>query len=146
MLFGKWFVHKLKALSESVRAYRHAPGALSACFGLSLLTLIVRILMVKLQLLALGEQVGIMSLAAVMPLAWLAVMLPVSVGGFGLQEAVYVVALARLGVSTASALCLSIIDHVLTRVISLPGLFWFLRHGISATAKQPPMSVEASNR
>ena len=66
----------------------------------------------------------------VVPLANLVQVLPISVGGWGLRESFYVLALAKLGVPGSDALALSVLYGLLTMICSLPGgIVWLMyRH------------------
>ncbi len=72
-------------------------------------------------MLAFGVDVGFADLLLVIPILWIIVMLPITIGGIGLQDAGYVAVMALIGVTPAIAVSMSIIEHVVTRAVSLPG-------------------------
>jgi uncharacterized membrane protein YbhN (UPF0104 family) len=48
-------------------------------------------------------------------------MLPITVGGIGVQDVGYVALMALLGVAPAVAASMSLVEHVVTRLVNLPG-------------------------
>jgi uncharacterized protein (TIRG00374 family) len=56
------------------------------------------------------------------PIVWIAVMLPITVGGLGLQEAAYIVAMGVIGIPAEVAVAMSILEHLVLRIALLPGL------------------------
>lgn len=51
-------------------------------------------------------------------------MLPITIGGFGVQEASYVLLMSLIGIGPAVAVSMSLIEHVVARLASLPGLLF----------------------
>ena len=86
--------------------------------------------MVYLQAMALNIHADPLLLALVLPLVWVTLMLPVSIGGLGLQEGAYFAFLRGIGIGGPGAVAISILEHVIVRVASLPGLFFYLRGGL----------------
>ena len=52
---------------------------------------------------------------------WVALMLPITIGGFGVQEIGYVALLGFVGVAPAVAIGVSFLEHVVVRLVTLPG-------------------------
>ncbi len=69
--------------------------------------------------LGLGIQLGV--LAVVAPLALTAVLIPVSIAGFGVREAAFVGLLGPVGVSAADATLFSLLSVAAMTIASLPG-------------------------
>lgn len=64
---------------------------------------------------------------AVGPIILFAHMVPISIGGWGVREAVAIVLLTLTGMDSGSALALSVVFGVLAAAMALPGLlFWLL--------------------
>lgn len=85
----------------------------------------LRVVIGKCLLLACGADVHFLTLGFILPVVWATTMLPISVGGIGVQDATYVVLLGYIGVGSAVAIVVSLLDHVLSRVPLLAGaLFW----------------------
>jgi hypothetical protein len=60
-------------------------------------------------------------LAVVTPLVLIATLIPISIGGFGLREASYAALLNKVGVSTADATLLSLLNVAALAIATLPG-------------------------
>ena len=87
--------------------------------------MLLRIVIGKCLLLACHVDVPFMTLGYVLPVVWAMAMMPISIGGIGVQDATYVLLLGYAGVSSAIAIIVSLLDHVLTRIPILFGvLFW----------------------
>ena len=78
----------------------------------------------------------------VIPVLWVVVMLPFTIGGLGIQDAGYVVLMALIGVAAPVAVGMSLLEHVISRLVCLPGVF-FLNDvaGFSSAAKKPRVEV-----
>lgn len=76
-------------------------------------------------------------LMLVIPILWVIVMLPITIGGIGLQDAGYVVLMGLIGVSAPVAVGMSLVEHVMTRVAILPGVFFIAE----ITEKKEPAST-----
>jgi hypothetical protein len=100
----------------------------------------VRIVFVQVAAAALAIDVSFGALLLSLPLTWIALMLPISVGGLGLQETAYLVALTRVGVAPASAVAISLLDQMTMRAVSLSGaVFWLIgrRSGVQEPQEVP---------
>jgi uncharacterized membrane protein YbhN (UPF0104 family) len=85
----------------------------------------LRIAIGKCLLLACGVDVPLGTLGFILPVVWATTMLPISVGGIGVQDATYVVLLGYAGVSSSVAIVVSLLDHILSRIPLAAGvLFW----------------------
>ena len=96
-------------------------------------SLMVRVVFVYVAAAALAVHVSFSTLLLSLPFTWLALMLPISIGGLGLQETAYLVALTSVGVDPMSAVAISLLDQVIMRVVSLLGaVFWLIdSHSVS---------------
>ena len=112
------------AVAEASLAYRHQWRALCKVIVTTLLLFFVRILFAKAIALSCGVDVPILDLLLVIPILWILVMLPITIGGFGVQEASYVLLMALVGIGPAVAVSMSLIEHVVARVASLPGILF----------------------
>jgi uncharacterized protein (TIRG00374 family) len=62
------------------------------------------------------------------PFILLLSMIPISIGGWGLREGIMIAAFGYVGMSSESALSLSLLFGIVITIISLPGgVFWLLR-------------------
>lgn len=128
-VLGDSIAANLRVFCNSLLAYRRHRAALFGNAGVFAAMILIRMILVYLQAVALGVQVDPLLLALVLPLVWVAVMLP-SIGGLGLQEGAYFVFLRPIGVGGPAALAISILEHIIVRIANLPGLYFYLRGGL----------------
>jgi uncharacterized protein (TIRG00374 family) len=112
------------AVAEASIAYRNDLPDLAKVVAATLILFFVRILFAKSLALACGVDVAMLDLLLVIPILWIMVMLPITIGGFGVQEASYVLLMSLIGIGPAIAVTMSLIEHVVSRVASLPGLLF----------------------
>ena len=111
------------SLYEAVVPYREARwrGLLAAAIGQSFVFQGVVILVVSLNANALGLHPPVSALAVFVPLISLAGMLPISVNGLGIREALYLLLFGRIGVPADAAVSLALLYFAVTLAASLPG-------------------------
>jgi uncharacterized protein (TIRG00374 family) len=119
-------------------AYRHKGRVMLGVGASTLVIFAIRILFAKALALSCGIDVPMVDLLLVIPILWIVVMLPITIGGIGVQDAGYVVLMAIVGVNAPVAVSMSLIEHVVSRAVSLPGVL-FLGDVVS-----PPASNAAS--
>lgn len=89
--------------------------------------------LVALSVVALAESIGIdlsyPTAAVTITLMTVATLFPLSVAGFGVREASYIVVLAPAGVSTTDAALISLLTVAALFVASLPGAYLLVRRG-----------------
>ncbi|MBP1625310.1 MAG: putative integral rane protein [Acidobacteria bacterium] len=73
---------------------------------------------------AAGHRVGIVSFSALFPLITLGTMLPVTLGGLGIREWLYVEALSLVGVPRDQALVISLATSALYLLVNLAGILF----------------------
>ena len=86
---------------------------------------------------ALHIQTTPLDMVAIMPAVTVATTLPISLGGWGVREGVFVLLLGRFGVPAADALSLSLLFGVFSMICGLPGLLaWVVswRRGMDLAA------------
>ena len=128
-LFGWRFLAPLAGLwqgiSDALNAYRFRYVALATAFGIGLIGIFCTTLVNWFLSQALG---GLMSLPAILifnPLIALVLMLPISIGGLGLNQAAYPFFYGLAGVPADHAVAVSVLMQAVIIVGSLPGgLFW----------------------
>ncbi len=112
---------KITQIAAATLAYRSNGPLLVRIALITAVLFAVRILFVKALLLACGVDVPVRALALTIPVLWIILMLPVTVGGLGVQDAGYVALLGVVGVGAPVAVSVSLLEHVISRLISLPG-------------------------
>jgi uncharacterized protein (TIRG00374 family) len=128
-LFGWRFLARLaplwQGISDALNAYRFRYAALALAFGIGLVGILCTTVVNWCLSQALG---GLMSLPAILifnPLIALVLMLPISIGGLGLNQAAYPFFYGLAGVPADHAVAVSVLMQAVIIVGSLPGgLFW----------------------
>ena len=113
----------VSAIADASLAFRRDGRTLAHVAGVTLVLFGLRILFAKVLGLACGIDIPFGTLALIMPILWIFVMLPITIGGLGVQDVGYVALLALAGVGAPVAVSMSLIEHIVTRVVSLPGAF-----------------------
>jgi glycosyltransferase 2 family protein len=121
-----WF-SRAGRLAVALGGYRRYPSLLGALTTLSLVVQIVRVAQAYVLGEGLGFHVPFSYYLAFMPIGILAILLPVSIGGFGFGQGVIVALLRPVGVPDAQSLAMSTL-YVLMGVLStLPGALLHFR-------------------
>jgi uncharacterized protein (TIRG00374 family) len=144
-LFGISFLSRLAPLydrlSEALSAYRRSYAALAACFCISVLVLTIGSVVNYLISLALGGGISLLHIFLFTPLITFVLLIPISIGGIGLNQSAYVFFFNLVGVPEQKSLAISLIMQAIIIISSLPGgvLWWRKR-----TARQPEPAPEAT--
>jgi len=111
------------SLYDALLPYRERRwlGITAAATGQSFLFQGVVILVVFLSARALDQHVPVSALAVFVPLISLAGMLPISVNGLGIREALYLLLFGRVGVPPDAAVSMAFLYFAVTLAASLPG-------------------------
>lgn len=139
-LLGAPIIKLVKSLPErwqtwhnELRAYWDQPGILLQALLLSFVIQILAVVINTLMARAMGFSIPFGSLFLTIPLVNLVVLLPVSIGGFGVREGSYYYLLSRFGVSTSEAVLLSLAVYVLLVCVAAVGAavsqFWVPKNG-----------------
>lgn len=115
------FHHLLKKAYDSVMAYRGERAILWQATWTSFLVQIIAVTTEYLIFMALGLKVSYLYCLFAIPLIAVASMLPISINGVGIQDALFVIFFARVGVAQEAALAVSFLYHVLRLASSLVG-------------------------
>lgn len=115
------------SLSRSARSVCGVPGRFGVVLGLSLLGHCSFLIGVTILAAGLDLDFGFADCLAVVPIALLLAMAPVSIAGWGVREGVMVAGLGLLGVEPGGALALSVLMGLAILAASLPGgVAWLL--------------------
>ena len=120
-------VSTLRRWTLACLEYRHYPGTLGACFGLSILMQAVRVLVFYVIALTFGITVSVLYYFLFIPLITVLIMLPVSFSGIGLREGSFVAFFALIGVPASESFIISFTVSVLTILATaVGGLFYMV--------------------
>jgi hypothetical protein len=127
---------RARSLYEAAAPYTRALGLLLSSMFLSIAFQFVVIGVVFLSARALSLSIPFTAAAVFVPLVSLAGMVPVSVNGLGVREALYILLFGRIGIPAELAVSLALLYFGVTVVASLPG-------GIVYALQKSPGSLAA---
>jgi uncharacterized protein (TIRG00374 family) len=135
---------RIHEVADAALAYRHQPMVALEVGIATAVLFALRIAFAKAVALACGIDLAWGDLLLIIPVLWVVVMLPFTIGGLGIQDAGYVVLMALIGVGAPVAVGMSLLEHVISRLVCLPGVF-FLNDiaGFYPAAKKPQTRVGA---
>lgn len=119
---------RASSLYGAIVPYKTAPGTLLASVALSFVFQAVVILVVFLNTRALDQRFPVFALAVFVPLISLAAMVPVSVNGLGVREALYLLLFGQLGSPPDVSVSLALLYFAVTFAASLPGGVVYAMH------------------
>jgi uncharacterized membrane protein YbhN (UPF0104 family) len=128
---GSW----MSRVAAAVGRYRGHGGALAAVLSLSIGVQLLRILQAWLLGRGIGIDVPLTYYLLFMPVGLVALMLPISVNGFGVPQGIIVWLLQPAGVASADAFALSTLIVLSGIVANLPGALLYLRAGRASGAQ-----------
>jgi uncharacterized protein (TIRG00374 family) len=125
-------------LSAALNAYRHSYGPLALAFGASLLTLVLTNFTDYLIVQSLGGGIPLIYIFLFNPIIAFVLLVPISVGGLGVTQAVYPFFYGLVGVPGSLAFTVSLIKQLIIYVTSLVGgvLWWRRKAGAGETTAQ----------
>ena len=122
-------------LSTAVGAYRHRADALAMAYGIALGTWIFSNLTQWVLAQALSsEGIPLLYIFLINPIIGLALLIPISIGGLGVNQNLFPALYSRVGIPTALAVSVSLLLQLTIYVTSLPGgvLWWRQRRAQDA--------------
>lgn len=113
----------------SLARYRDSKAALGAVLVIAMAQNLLYAVVLYLVCAALGVSISPLYMMVVGPIIGLLGVLPISLGGIGVQEGALVYFLGRAGVAPGAALTAAVVFRALTILTVLPGGFLLLRRG-----------------
>jgi len=117
-------LHTLAEFHQALGNSRLGAGPILRIAGISFLNSALVLWIFQQVTAAAGNAVPIVPFSALYPLVTLATMLPVTLGGIGLREWIYVEALSLAGVPRSQGLCISLATSALLLLCNLAGAFF----------------------
>jgi uncharacterized protein (TIRG00374 family) len=124
----------LKSFYFSLHEFRNRGGTLAWVLLISLVYQVVHILTVYVLALALGIDVQLVYYFIFIPIVLAIGMIPVSLNGLGVREGAWVLLFSQVGISTAAAFSMSILNLLVMMVVSLAGGVFYI---FDKTARVP---------
>ncbi len=131
---------------ESVEVLRKHPRALVAASLLYILHHLLIVTAIFFAALALDVDISFGWALALVPIARVLVLLPLSISGLGVQEAAFVVLFKQVGLEPAAAFSLSLLSQVALMVVPLAGGAVYMLRGRSAAVRNAAQQDSAATR
>jgi glycosyltransferase 2 family protein len=123
---------RLVAFYRQIDAFRQTPSLMTQLAALSIGLQLLRVLEGVALAVALGVDVELAYLFVIIPAGVLVTMLPISLGGLGVREALYVALFGAIGVDAASAFTLSFVNFLVGVIVLLmPGAILYAFGGLA---------------
>jgi len=120
-------------LSTALSAYRRSYGALTKAFLISVLVITIGSVVNYLIALSLGGGISALHVFLFTPLITFVLLIPISIGGIGLNQSAYVFFFNLVGVPEEKSLSISLIMQAIIILASLPGgVLWWRRRSLRA--------------
>lgn len=126
VLHPEWVDERLSRLSGALARFRTQPNSLVSCFAGAVIVQALLVVFYLAIAYSMEIPVAFTELAVVVPLSFIVQMLPVSMNGFGVREAVFGFYFTRLGLPLESALLVSFVGAALIMAFSLTGAAAYL--------------------
>lgn len=144
---SKLFILKqLQQIFVMAQQYRYHYRTLFVVFAWTMLQQLAPIGMNYLIVLCLNVNVSILELIAIVPIIVLAMRLPISFNGIGVQEGVAVALFSLVGVTPAEALLMSGVGRVVELVSALPACIHYLVTTRRSPSQALPSTLDMPNR
>ena len=114
---------RLRRAAEAYGRYRRHPGLLTVFYVLSVGESLLSAAIGYVVAIGLGISLPLYVFVATVPIALASARLPISLGGFGVQEASFVFLAGLVGVATTDALSIMIVSDIAMLIALLPSAF-----------------------
>jgi uncharacterized membrane protein YbhN (UPF0104 family) len=116
-----WFEERFGRLTSAFAQFREHPSAILECFGGAVVVQVVLVAFYAAVAASVGIPIPFRHLAVLVPVSFVAQMVPISVNGFGVREATFSYYFLLLRLPLESALVLSFLGTATILVFSLSG-------------------------
>jgi uncharacterized membrane protein YbhN (UPF0104 family) len=117
----QWVDERLDRLTSALSRFRETPASLLGCFSGALAVQVILVGFYVAIARSMGVPVTAAELALVVPMSLLAQLVPVSMNGFGVREAVFGFYFSRFGLPLDAALAVSFVGAAMIALFSLSG-------------------------
>ena len=114
---------RLQKAAEAYGTYRRHPGILAVFYGLSVVESLISAVIAYVVAIGLGIPIPLYVFVATVPIALASARLPISIGGFGVQEASFVFLGSLVGISSTNSLSIFLVTDIAMLVALLPSVF-----------------------
>jgi len=125
------FIKNIENVYHSCNDYKNKHAVLVKALLVSFFIQILSILVIYIISLSVHVNVSIIPLFLFVPLINILIMLPVSIGGIGLQEGAFIYFFSRVGITAQEALTVALLFRGITILVSLPGGILYITEDIN---------------
>jgi uncharacterized protein (TIRG00374 family) len=141
-LRDRWIVQKLRYFHSTYRSYQDDKGNLALFFGLTLVEQLGPILHTWLIARSLGVDVDFFYTAAAVSLTLLVSRIPISIGGFGVYDGMFMLLMSLAGVHAAEAIAITFVGRIMETASWVP--WWLVDVAGSKNFRLPRLLAERS--
>jgi uncharacterized membrane protein YbhN (UPF0104 family) len=117
----EWISARLQQLAAVLTRFRQAPGALVGCFAGAVVVQSLLVAFYAAVAHGIGIPISAWHMAVIVPVSFLAQLMPISVNGFGVREAVFAYYFSQVGAPREGGLVVSLLGAGLVMLFSLTG-------------------------
>jgi uncharacterized membrane protein YbhN (UPF0104 family) len=125
----EWVGGRIGTLTRTLQRFRSHLGAVVTCFAGAVFVQIATVAFNLAVAHALGIPISVFDIAVLIPVAGVVQMVPVSINGFGVREAMYSLYFTRIGLPIESAILMSLTATALVMLYSLTGAAVYVGRG-----------------
>ena len=125
----EWVSGRIGSITTTLQRFRSHMAAVVLCFVGAAFVQVMTVVFGWAVARALGIHITVFDLAVVVPMAGVVQMIPVSINGFGVREAMYSLYFTRIGLPIEAAILLSLTSTALVMVYSLTGAAVYVGRG-----------------
>lgn len=122
----KKIMRVLVSAVDNILEYSRNKSSVYLILGLSVIDHLTRITSFYILSLSLGYDVSFNYFLIFIPIACVVQMIPISLGGIGIREGIFIYLFTKVGLTSLEALTLSIVSHIFLAIFYLPGLYFFI--------------------
>ncbi len=112
---------KLELVYGGLLSLRNNKKAIAVCLALSLVIQFFAVVIMWVAALAIGVKAPFVIFLIFIPVVNLTIMVPLTINGFGLREAVYYLLFKEIGLPVETAVTLSLLNFLVVALASIPG-------------------------
>ena len=129
LIHAEWVGQRIARIVDALGRFRERPATLVACFLGAILVQGILVVFYLAIVRSMGIPAPLWHLAVIVPLSFVVQMLPISVNGFGVREAIFTVYFHQIGLPRESAIVVSFMGAALMLLFSLSGAVAYIARG-----------------
>jgi glycosyltransferase 2 family protein len=136
------FQHSIRSLYQALYLLQQQPRLLITTLLVSFVMQTMEIMSVVLLAVALGLKINVIHFFIFMPIIWILITIPISIGGLGVREGAFVFFLGQVGIGSSHAITVSLLYYFYSVIVGVVGgIIWFRTSITGYFAKDDSLSV-----